>query len=36
MTSIDRPVSADRMIEQSTGFIDAEIVDVPTYVNQEG
>jgi hypothetical protein len=36
MTALDRPLSADRMIEASTGFIDAEIVDVPTYINQEG
>jgi hypothetical protein len=36
MTALDRPVPADRMIEASTGFIDAEIVDVPTYINQEG
>jgi hypothetical protein len=36
MTALDRPVSADRMIESGSGFIDAEIVDVPTFYNQEG
>jgi hypothetical protein len=36
MTALERPIPADRMIESSTGFIDAEIVDVPTFINQEG
>jgi hypothetical protein len=36
MTTLDRPVPADRMIEQSSGFIDAEIVDVPTLYNNQG
>jgi hypothetical protein len=36
MTALERPVPADRMIEAGSGFIDAEIVDVPTFINQEG
>jgi hypothetical protein len=36
MTALDHPIPADRMIESGSGFIDAEIVDVPTFYNQEG
>ncbi|MDX3260756.1 hypothetical protein PV336_16165 [Streptomyces sp. MI02-2A] len=36
VTALERPIPADRMIEQGTGFIDAEIVDVPTFDVQEG
>jgi hypothetical protein len=36
MTALDNPIPADRMIESGSGFIDAEIVDVPTFYNQEG
>jgi hypothetical protein len=36
VTSLERPVPADRMIESSSGFIDAEIVDMPTRYNQQG
>jgi hypothetical protein len=35
-SALERPIPADRMIEQGTGFIDAEIVDVPTFDVQEG
>jgi hypothetical protein len=34
--SLDRPVPADRMIESASGFMDAEIVDVPTFDNTYG
>jgi hypothetical protein len=36
VTALERPVPADRMIESSSGFIDAEIVDMPTRYNQQG
>jgi hypothetical protein len=36
MSSLDHAIPADRMIESGSGFIDAEIVDVPTLYNQEG